>query len=169
MCHAQSETYDNDDDYDGPSIYVYDCARYLAELSVSVPALCLVYRPSVVSYASILYAIDSLDNRRDDAAAAASNGSERSSSLGGRLSTTTTTTTTTPREEYEMRVRRATLGHFDNERRNVEGATRILRAICPDLGVLFHLPPTSSSSMMRTTMTTATTDEEPMSPTSVML
>ena len=35
-------------------LHVYDCAKYLAELSVSVPALCLVYRPSVVSYASVL-------------------------------------------------------------------------------------------------------------------
>jgi len=45
---------------DSIALFVYDCAKYLAELSISVPALCLVYKPSIVAYSAILYAMDTL-------------------------------------------------------------------------------------------------------------
>ncbi|KAL3779745.1 hypothetical protein ACHAW5_003140 [Stephanodiscus triporus] len=122
---------------DGPSLYVHDCAKYLAELSVSVPALSLVYRPSVVAYASILCALDGLR-------------SATTKSVDDRP----LSPWTHGRQEFEGRVRRASMAHFDNERENVKGATRILRAICPNLGELFHLP---------------TSKVEPMSPISIKL
>ena len=138
---------------DGPSLYVYDCAKYLAELSASVPALCLVYRPSVVSYASVLCAIDSLHQRSSPPSAARSavDGHVVVNGDGGGAHPPSSHCR---RREFEARVRRASAMHFDIERANVEGATRILRAICPNLGDLFHLP--------------TTTTVEPMSPTSTI-
>jgi hypothetical protein len=161
---------------DGPSLYVYDCAKYLSELSASVPALCLVYRPSVVSYASVLCAIDSLHQRSSFSSSSSSSScsaAKRAVDDGrvddGRVddddddgphlsSSSSSSSSYCCRREFEARVRRASMMHFDDERSNVEGATRILRAICPNLGDLFHLPTTSS--------TTATI--EPMSPTSTI-
>ena len=144
---------------DGPSLYVYDCAKYLSELSASVPALCLVYRPSVVSYASVLCAIDSLHQRSSSSCSAAKSAVDDD----GRVDVDdddgpNPSSSHCCRREFEARVRRASMMHFDNERVNVEGATRILRAICPNLGDLFHLPTTSS----------ATATIEPMSPTSII-
>ena len=149
---------------DGPSLYVHDCAKYLSELSASVPALCLVYRPSVVSYASVLCAIDSLHQRSSSSSSSCS----AATAVDGRVddddddddgpNPSSSSSSYCCRREFEARVRRASMMHFDDERSNVEGATRILRAICPNLGDLFHLPTTSS----------ATATIEPMSPTSTI-
>ena len=98
------------------SFLVYDCAKYLAELSVSVPALSLVYKPSVVAYSSILYALDTLSSK-------------------------TTCFTSHTREEYERVLHQVSCHHFHREKENVSGAMKILQAICPNLSELFPPPP----------------------------
>jgi hypothetical protein len=116
---------------DGLSIYVYDCAKYLCELSVSIPALCLVYRPSVVAYASIIYAISSL--HRSAPSIRGSGGADPTSLsilLPQQMS----------RWKFEANILSATATHFETERENVESAGRILREVCPNLGDLFHIP-----------------------------
>lgn len=110
--------------------FVYDSAKYLAELSISVPALCLVYAPSVVAYASISYALDTLGKTKSGACP-----------------------TVQSRQEYEKVISQASSNHFDNEKESVDGAKKILMAICPNLSELFPLP----SSMT------------PISPTSVRI
>lgn len=124
---------------DGLSLYVYDCAKYLCELSVSIPALSLVYKPSVVAYASIIYALDSLHR---SSSVKSDDPSSLSIILPQQMS----------RWGFEARARSATTGHFESERENVVGAVCILRAICPNLGDLFHLPtlavPTSPTSVV---------------------
>ena len=102
-------------------IFVYDCAKYLAELSVSVPALSLVYKPSVVAYSAILYALDTL--------------TAKSSSCDSCF-------TKQCREEYEKLIVQVSSYHFDREKTNVKNAKKILQAICPNLSDLF--PPPSS-------------------------
>jgi len=105
-------------------LHVYDCAKYLAELSVSVPALCLVYRPSVVSYASVLVAFDTLVVGRTPAAA------PRGAVVSRRQ-----------RSEYEDAVGRASGGYYAGSRtEDVDGAARILGVICPNLMELFPTP-----------------------------
>ena len=105
-------------------LHVYDCAKYLAELSVSVPALCLVYRPSVVSYASVLVALDTL--------------------VVGQTPTTTprgAILSRRQRSEYEDAVGRASGGYYAGSRtEDVDGAARILGVICPNLMELFPTP-----------------------------
>ncbi len=105
-----------------PSIamYVYDCAKYLAELSVSVPALSLVYMPSVVAYASILYSMDTLKG-------------------------TSCEFSFKEKRDYEEVVYVASNGHFDIHREKIVNARKILEAICPDLKNLFPTPSASSS------------------------
>ncbi|KAL9186438.1 hypothetical protein ACHAXT_005676 [Thalassiosira profunda] len=106
-------------------LFVYDCAKYLSELSVSVPALSLVYRPSVVAYASISHALDVL---RSKSGPDAPKLSEQS------------------RQEFEAQVLRASSHHFHREKRNVDGAKKILQTICPNLTELFPLPSTTPRS-----------------------
>mmetsp|Transcript_21572 Transcript_21572/g.41582 ORF Transcript_21572/g.41582 Transcript_21572/m.41582 type:complete len:374 (-) Transcript_21572:331-1452(-) len=105
-----------------PSIamYVYDCAKYLAELSVSVPALSLVYIPSVIAYASILYSMDTLKG-------------------------TSCEFSFKEKREYEQVVHDASNGHFDVHRAKIVNARNILEAICPNLQDLFPTPSASSS------------------------
>ena len=98
------------------SLFVYDCAKYLAELSVSVPALSLVYKPSVVAYSSILYALDTLSSK-------------------------TTCFISHSREEYERVLHQVSCQHFHREKENVSSAMKILQAICPNLSELFPPPP----------------------------
>ena len=107
------------------ALFVYDSSKYLAELSISVPALCLVYKASVISYASILYALDTLSNTKFGS----------SSSL-----------TAQSRQEYEKLIIQVSSHHFDREKDNVQGAKRILKAICPNLCELFK-PPSSTTPM----------------------
>ena len=97
--------------------HVYDCAKYLAELSVSVPALCLVYRPSILSYASILVAFDTLPP----------------ASISLRQ-----------RREYEKVVGQVSAGHYGRRREDIECASKILRVISPTLTELFPAPTLSS-------------------------
>lgn len=127
------------------SLYVYDCAKYAAELSVSVPALSLVYKPSVVAYASILYAIDTL----------IANGS-KSTPMDDmpRL-------TAQHRQEYEKTVVRISHQHFAHEGSNVEGAKKTLQAICPNLSELFPLPSSKAPA------TATSTEKTPKSPNCV--
>ncbi|KAL3783837.1 hypothetical protein HJC23_005330 [Cyclotella cryptica] len=94
----------------GVALYVYDCSKYLAELSVSVPALSMVYKPSVIAFASIMYALDS---------------------YGTKFSAKR-------RSEYENALRRASCHHFDTEKDNIESARGILQVICPNLSELFR-------------------------------
>ena len=95
------------------ALFVYDCAKYLAELSVSVPALSLVYKPSVIAYASILYAIDTLGTK----------------AFPPQLCS-----------EYEQLVAKASSGYFELQRENVACARRILSVICPNLNDFFTFP-----------------------------
>mmetsp|Transcript_32827 Transcript_32827/g.55831 ORF Transcript_32827/g.55831 Transcript_32827/m.55831 type:complete len:377 (-) Transcript_32827:261-1391(-) len=94
------------------AIFVYDSAKYLAELSVSVPALNLVFKPSVIAYASILYALE------------------------------TTCVTAQTRQEYENVIQKVSSLHYATEKKNVDGAKKILQAICPNLRELFPPPST---------------------------
>lgn len=102
------------------ALFVYDSSKYLAELSVSVPALTLVYKPSVVAYASILYALDTLD---------------------AKSSPSDTCFSVQSRQEYERIILQVSSPHYDREKMNVESAKKILQAICPNLDELFP-PPT---------------------------
>lgn len=121
---------------DGLSIYVYDCAKYLCELSVSIPALCLVYRPSVVAYASIIYAISSLHHPAPSI--------RGSGGGGGGGDPSTSLSILLPQQmslwKFEANILSATASHYETERANVESAGRILREVCPNLGDLFHIP-----------------------------
>jgi len=99
--------------------HVYDCAKYLAELSVSVPALCLVYRPSIVSYASILVAFDT-------------------------LRTPPASISSRQRLEFEEVAGQVSAGYYDRRKEDIEGASKILRTICPTLIELFPTPTLSS-------------------------
>ena len=92
---------------------VSDCSKYLAELSVSVPALIMVYKPSVIAYASILYAIDTC-------------GSKFVSSQR--------------RSEFEALLLEASANHFEDEKDNIKSARNILQVICPNLSELFKQP-----------------------------
>ena len=96
------------------SAHVYDCAKYLAELSVSVPALCLIHRPSVVAYASIMCSLETLEPTR--------------------------IITERQRSRYEEAVSRATSRYFLERRDDVESARGILRVICPNLSALIPAP-----------------------------
>lgn len=116
---------------DGLSIYVYDCAKYLCELSVSIPALCLVYRPSVVAYASIIYAISSLHRSAP---------SIRGSGVADPTSLSILLPQQMSRWKFEANILSATATHFETERENVASAGQILREVCPNLGDLFHIP-----------------------------
>ena len=117
------------------TICVYDCAKYLAELSVSVPALSLVYKPSVVAFASILYALDTVKSKS--------------------TSCDSFVLSDQSRQEYEKLIVQVSSHHFDREKGNVEKARKILSAICPcrKLSELFPPPlltpksPTSVSSL----------------------
>lgn len=95
------------------AVYVYDCSKYLAELSISVPALCMVYKPSVIAYASIMYALD----------------------IYG-----TVQFSRQRRSDYEAVLQKASDLHFDVEKENIQGARGILQAICPNLSELFLSP-----------------------------
>lgn len=105
-----------------PTIFVYDSAKYLSELSVSVPALNLVYKPSVVAYASILYALDTLCTKRPH----------------------DTCCTSQARQDYEELIFQASSQYFCREK--VDGAKQILQAICSNLSDLFTLPPMTPQS-----------------------
>jgi len=102
------------------SLFVYDCAKYLAELSVSVPALSLVYKPSNVAYASILYALDIVNTNSSNQSDACFSASSRG--------------------EYERIILQASSQHYDREKINVASAKKILQAICPNLSELFPPP-----------------------------
>lgn len=105
------------------TLYVYDCSKYLAELSVSVPALSMVHKPSVIAFASIMYALDTYGTKLFSA--------QR-------------------RMEYENVVREASCNHFDVEKENIKSARDILQVICPNLSELYSPPsnePASPSSV----------------------
>ena len=96
------------------SLFVYDSAKYLAELSISVPALSLVYKPSVVAHSSILYAFDNLSAKSSDPCS-----------------------TRCSRQEYERVIHQLSSCHFHREKENVSSAMKILQVICPNLCELF--------------------------------
>ena len=101
-----------------PTGYVYDCSKYLAELSCSVPALIMVYKPSVIAYASIMYALDVYGTKLFP--------SHR-------------------RAAFEEILKEAS-DHFDTEEENIKSAKGILQVICPNLSELFPPPSTDPSS-----------------------
>jgi hypothetical protein len=109
----------------GVSLYVYDCSKYLAELSVSVPALCMVYKPSVIAFASIMYSLDT---------------------YGTKLFSVQ------QRAEFECALHEASGQHFDTEKENIQSARGILQVICPNLNELFSPltkePPSPNSTKM---------------------
>lgn len=110
---------DGKDNATNVAVYVYDCAKYLAELSVSVPALSMVYKPSVIAYASIVYALDTCGSSYFPAHR---------------------------RIEYDQVVNRASCNQFDAEKTNVQSALKILQVICTNLKELFPTPSTGPSS-----------------------
>ena len=116
---------------DSIALFVYDCAKYLAELSISVPALCLVYKPSIVAYSAILYAMDTL--------------------ITTKSSSSDVCFTAYNRQEYERLVQQVSGQHFYREKENVSSAMKILQKICPNLSELFTPPllvaPTSPTSV----------------------
>ena len=105
---------------DSIALFVYDCAKYLAELSISVPALCLVYKPSIVAYSAILYAMDTLATTKS--------------------SSSDVCFTTHDRQEYERLVHQVSSQHFHKEKENVSSAMKVLQKICPNLSELFTPP-----------------------------
>ena len=40
------------------ALYIYECSKHLAELSVAVPALSIGFKPSIVAFACIMYALE---------------------------------------------------------------------------------------------------------------
>lgn len=97
---------DDDENLHDIVTHVYDCSKYLAELSVSIPDLSMVCRPSVIAFASILYALDVIGDDK----------------LSTRL-----------KLEFNSAVRGASCCHFDVQNENIENALVILRVICPNL------------------------------------
>ncbi|KAL3764930.1 hypothetical protein ACHAWU_003790 [Discostella pseudostelligera] len=136
---------DDSMDHDCLSVYVYDCAKYLAELSVSIPALCLVYAPSILAYSSILYALETIlsASTANSMATSFKKMSSSSSSISP-SSNSSCLLTDTYLEEYEMRIRHVSSDYFEREKEHVDSAKKILQTICPNLGELI-IP---SSTMM---------------------
>ena len=83
---------------------IYECAKHLAELAVSVPALSIEHKPSVIAFASILYALDVWDIDSVQLHA-----------------------------EFQAVLREAFCSHFDVEEETIENVFAILHVICPDL------------------------------------
>ena len=124
-------------DHDCLSVYVYDCAKYLAELSVSVPALCLVYAPSILAYSSILYALETiLSASTANSMTTSFKLLSSSSSSISPSSNSSCLLTDTYLEEYEMRIRHVSSDYFEREKEHVDSAKKILQTICPNLGEL---------------------------------
>jgi hypothetical protein len=103
--------------------FVYDCATYLTELAVSVAALSLVYKPSVIAYASVLAAVDIL--LEDD--------SSSSSSSPPPVTKDTLI-------EYDALLNQASCRHFEINMDDVIKAKEILGIMAPNVGVLFPSP-----------------------------
>ena len=105
--------------------FVYDCATYLTELAVSVAALSLVYKPSVIAYASILAAVDILLEDNDD---------DTSSSSSSRMMTKDMLI------EYETLLNQASCRHFELNKEDVVKAKEILGVMAPNVSELFPSP-----------------------------
>ena len=105
--------------------FVYDCATYLTELAVSVAALSLVYKPSVIAYASVLAAVDLL---LEDASSSMS-----SSSSSSRVTRDTLI-------EYDALLNQASCQHFERNKDEVVKAKEILGVMAPNVGLLFPSP-----------------------------
>jgi len=100
--------------------FVYDCATYLTELAVSVAALSLVYKPSVIAYASVLAAVDIL--LEDDSSSSSS------------------PVTKETLIEYDALLNQASYQHFEMNKDDVVKAKEILAVMAPNVGVLFPSP-----------------------------
>lgn len=107
--------------------FVYDCATYLTELAVSVAALSLVYRPSVVAYASILVALDLLLE-------------DESSSSSSSSSSSFCCVTKDTLIEYEALLNQASCQHFERNKEDVMKAKNILTVMAPNIGAMFPSP-----------------------------
>lgn len=102
--------------------FVYDCATYLSELAVSVAALSLVYKPTVVAYASILASVDML-----------------------LVDSSSSRVTKETMIEYDLLLNRASHHHFESNKEEVAKAKEILAVMAPNLTVLFPSPFEGSS------------------------
>jgi hypothetical protein len=103
--------------------FVYDCATYLTELAVSVAALSLVYKPSIIAYASILAALDILLDD-DTISSSSSSGVTKETIL-----------------EYDRRrLNEASNQHFEMNSGDVTKAKEILGVMAPNIDVLFPSP-----------------------------
>lgn len=96
--------------------FVYDCATYLTELAVSVAALNLVYKPSVIAYASILAAMDIL------------------------VSSSSSRVTRDIIIEYDALLNQASCRHFEMNKNEVVKAKEILGVMAPNVSALFPSP-----------------------------
>lgn len=104
--------------------FVYDCATYLTELAVSVAALNLVYKPSVIAYASILAALDIL--LEDDSSSSSLSSSSR--------------VTRDIIIEYDAILNQASCRHFEMNKSEVVKAKEILGVMAPNVSALFPSP-----------------------------
>jgi len=104
--------------------FVYDCATYLTELAVSVAALNLVYKPSVIAYASVLAALDILMN--DDSSSSLSSSSSR--------------VTRDIIIAYDAVLNQASCRHFEMNKNEVAKAKEILGVMAPNVSALFPSP-----------------------------
>ena len=123
--------------------FVYDCATYLTELAVSVAALSLVYKPSIIAYASILAALDILLDDDDDT----------SSSLS--FSGVTKETLL----EYDRLLNEASNQHFEINSGDVVKAKEILGVMAPNIDVLFPSPFEKSGARSSSPMSDEDDDE----------
>ena len=101
--------------------FVYDCATYLTELAVSVAALSLVYKPSVIAYASVLAAVDIL--LEDDSSSSSSSRVTRDTLI-----------------EYDALLNQASCQHFELNKEDVVKAKEILGVMAPNVSELFPSP-----------------------------
>jgi len=139
---SEHQVGDGSMDNDCLSVYVYDCAKYLAELSVSVPALCLVYKPSILAYSSILYALETILDVSTSNNVTASFKLLSSSSINSPSKDSLSLFPATYIGEYEARIHHMSSNYFKREKEYVHSAKKIFQTICPNLGEL--IMPSSS-------------------------
>jgi hypothetical protein len=139
---SEHQVGDGSMDNDCLSVYVYDCAKYLAELSVSVPALCLVYKPSILAYSSILYALETILVASTSNNVTASFKLLSSSSINSPSKDSLSLLPATYIGEYEARIHHMSSNYFNREKEHVHSAKKIFQTICPNLGEL--IMPSSS-------------------------
>lgn len=91
------------------TLYVYECSKHLSELIVSIPAMSIDHKPSVLAFASIMYAIEKCDSDLHPSFL---------------------------QSEFQDTVQDATCDYFQTEKEKIEYVVDVLRVTCPDLNGL---------------------------------